>query len=64
MEETPSRWRFVRVPTPEGDKYFWELIRQDGTVADRIEADITVPKSIRKPTLKDNDKSRSGSDDA
>jgi hypothetical protein len=38
------KWRFVRTRTSEGEKYYWELVAQDGTVKDRIAADITLPQ--------------------
>lgn len=43
MPDSNLKWRFVRTRTSEGEKYYWELVAQDGTVKDRIPADITAP---------------------
>ncbi len=43
MPDSNLKWRFVRTRTSEGEKYYWELVAQDGTVKDRIPADITPP---------------------
>ena len=51
MPDSNLKWRFVRTRTSEGEKYYWELVAQDGTVKDRIPADITAPPS-RVPNAK------------
>jgi hypothetical protein len=44
VPDTSLKWRFVRTRTSEGEKYYWELVTKDGTVMERIPADIDVPK--------------------
>ena len=48
-DTTRLRWRFMRSRTAEGEKYFWELVRPDGTVVERIQADITPPQQPHVP---------------
>lgn len=43
-DTTRLRWRFMRARTGEGEKYFWELVQPDGTVVERIPADISPPR--------------------
>jgi hypothetical protein len=43
VADSRLKWRFVRTRTSEGEKFYWELVAQDGTVKDRIAADITLP---------------------
>jgi hypothetical protein len=45
VPDSTLKWRFVRTRTSEGEKFYWELVAQDGTVKDRIPADITLPPS-------------------
>ena len=47
MTDSILKWRFVRIQTSEGERYYWDLVRADGTVVERIPADFAPP---RKPT--------------
>lgn len=53
MPDSTFKWRFVRTRTSEGEKYYWELVAKDGTVKERIPADITLPTPPAGGTKKD-----------
>lgn len=55
MPDSSLKWRFVRTRTSEGEKYYWELVAQDGTVKDRIPADIALP-TPRAPSVPEEPK--------